>query len=427
VGDVARPLDGGRTARPARLARAGASLWASRGADDPVARNLYLEFAWVGVLNAAIATFAPVFTIRLGGSPLLVAALASGPALAAILVSLPAARFLRPQPMQRILWARVASRLPYLGIALVPWLISEHQAAAVVALVTLSYLPAHVAYVGFTSVFADLVPPARRAVVMSTRLLALGLVSSATVLVGGWMLDVLPFPLGYQILFVAGFASSIFALRYWRRLPTPAGAAPGAEGAATLRDAEAASAPGAAPSLTGFSVSTFTFQLGIGMAVPLLPIYWVSELGLADGRVGLIATAAGLASVAAYPLWGRLATRRGNVPMLGAALLVHSFYPILTASTRDPDLLLGVGVLGGLASAGTTLGLVNGLLVAAPAEDRLRFVGAYNTLTYLALSVGPVAGSLAAGAVGVPVALLVAGTVRLVGTATYGLWARSGA
>lgn len=414
--------------------RAGASLLPGRGAADPVARNLYLEFAWVGVLNGVIGTFAPVFTIRLGGSPLLVAALGSGPALVAILVSLPAAWLLRPRPMRRIFWARLASRLPYLGIAAVPWLLSERQAEAVVALVILSYLPAHVAYVGFTSVFADLVPAERRAEVMSTRLLALGLVSSLTVLVGGWMLDNLPFPLGYQLLFLAGSASALVALRYFRRLPSsPAApeARAGAE-AATLRGAEAATAPGMAPpgvarSFRGFSVSTFMFQLGIGMAVPLLPLYWVSELGLSDGRVGLLATAAGLASVVAYPLWGGLATRRGNVLMLGVALVGHSFYPILTALTRDPNALLVVGVLGGLASAGTTLGLVNGLLMAAPAESRLRFVGAYNTLTYVALSIGPIAGSLAAGVVGLPGALLVAGAVRLTGTAAYGVWARRGA
>ncbi len=392
-----------------------------------MARNLYLEFAWVGVLNAVIGTFAPVFTIRLGGTPLLVAALGSGPALAAILVSLPATWLFRARPMHRIFWARFASRLPYLAIAALPWLASEPRPEIVAALVVLSYLPGHIAYVGFTSIFPELVPASRRADVMSTRLLLLGLVGSLTVLLGGWVLETLPFPLGYQVLFLAGFASAVFALRYFRRLPSsppPPEASPVTTGA--LGPAAATGAARAARSFAGFSVSTFIFQLGIGMAVPLLPLYWVSELGLSDGRVGLLATAAGLASVVAYPAWGRLAKQRGEVAMLGVALLVHSFYPILTAATRDPNALLFVGVLGGLASAGTTLGLVTGLLVAAPAEQRLRFVGAYNTVTYAALLIGPIAGSLASEAFGIAGALLIAGAVRLTGVAVYARWATWG-
>lgn len=393
---------------------------------DPVAWNLYLDFAWLGVLNAVIAAFAPVFIIRLGGTPLLVAALSSGPALAAILVSLPTTWLLRRRPMRRIFWARLASRLPYLAIAALPWVISEHQAEVVAALIVLSYVPGHVAYVGFTSAFADLVPPARRAEVMATRLLLLGLVGSLTVLLGGWVLETLPFPLGYQVLFFAGFTSAIVALRYFRRLlstPLSPEAVSSTEGPAPLRTVQAATVASGARSFAGFSVSTFTFQLGIGMAVPLLPLYWVRDLGLADGRVGLLATAAGLASVIAYPAWGALATRRGNVVMLGIALLLHSFYPILTALTRDANTLLAVNVLGGLASAGTTLGLLNGLLLMAPAEDRLRFVGAYNTLTFGALLLGPLVGSLAADAVGIVGSLLLAGGVRLAGVAIYALWA----
>lgn len=405
---------------------AGASRWTGAGPVDPVARNLYLEVAWLGVLNAVIGTFAPVFTIRLGGTPLLVAALSSGPALAAILVSLPASWLLRPRPMHRIFLARFASRLPYLAIVALPWLTSEHQAEAVAALIVLSYLPGHIAYVGFTSMFADLVRPARRLKVMSTRLLLLGLVGSLTVLLGGWVLEALPFPLGYQALFFVGFGSSIIALRYFRRLlssPLPPEAVSSAEGPAPLRAVEAATGASGARSFAGFAVSTCTFQLGIGMAAPLLPLYWVRDLGLADGRVGLLVTVAGLASVIAYPVWGGLATRRGNVVMLGIALLLHSFYPILTALTRDANVLLAVGALAGFASAGTTLGLITGLLLAAPAERRLRFVGAYNTLTYVALLIGPIAGSLASEAVGITGALLVAGGVRLVGVAAYVLWA----
>lgn len=391
-----------------------------------MARNLYLEFAWVGVLNAVIGTFAPVFTIRLGGTPLLVAALGSGPALAAILVSLPAAWLFRARPMRRIFWARFASRLPYLAIAGLPWLTPDVRPEIVAALVVLSYLPGHIAYVGFTSMFAELVPPARRSEVMSTRLLLLGLVGSLTVLLGGWVLETLPFPLGYQVLFLAGFASAIFALRYFRRLPSPPSpppAQPVTAAAGALGPTDAIGTARAERSFAGFSVSTFIFQLGIGMAVPLLPLYWVSELGLSDGRVGLLATAAGLASVAAYPAWGAFARRGGDVLMLGVALLFHSFYPILTAATRDANALLAVNVIGGFASAGTTLGLVTGLLLAAPAERRLRYVGAYNTVTQVALLIGPIAGSLALGALGITGALVIAGAVRLAGVAAYVRWA----
>ncbi len=403
------------------------ALAAVRLGADPVARNMYLEFAWVGVLNAVILTFTPVFAIRLGATPLLVAALTSGPALVAILVSLPATRLLRSRTLGRVVWARFLSRLPYLALAVLPWLRLDHQAEAVVALVVLSYVPTHVAYLGFTSVFADLIPPARRPTVMGGRLLALGLVGSATVLLGGQLLQALPFPLGYQALFLAGFLTSLVGVWYVRRLSVArsAGTASPDGKAMPIEPAAGVDAPRRpAGSFAAFSLSTFVFQLGIGMAAPLFSLYWVRDLGLSDGWVGLLATGASLASVAGYPLWGRLVARRGNREVLLAALFGHSFYPILTSLTGDAVLLLGVGVLGGLVSSGTTLGLFNGLLEVAPEEDRLRFIAVYNTLTYVALLLGPLAGSVAAELLGVGPALLIAGAVRLLGFIAYALSAR---
>src|SRR6476646_9694509 len=52
-------------------------------------RSLYAEYAWLGILNAGMLTFAPVYVLRQGGEPFLLGLLSAGPALTGLIISFP--------------------------------------------------------------------------------------------------------------------------------------------------------------------------------------------------------------------------------------------------------------------------------------------------------------------------------------------------
>ena len=75
---------------------------------------------------------------------------------------------------------------------------------ALVALTVLMSIPGTALAIGFNGMFAAAVPPEWRGQIVGTRNAAYALTSIVVTLVCGRLLDVLPFPQGYQVVFAIG-------------------------------------------------------------------------------------------------------------------------------------------------------------------------------------------------------------------------------
>jgi MFS family permease len=387
--------------------------------------NLYLDVAWWGVLSGITSTFVSVFAIRLGASNILVGLLVSLPALVNIFWLIPSARIIERQRRRLpvIVLAGFLQRLGYLLIALMPFVFRVDQPEALVGLVALVTFPTAIASVAFTSLLADVVPADKRAQVVSTRNVLVSIVSTITVLVSGKLLDLLPFPLNYQLLFGVGFAASLVSLYYVSRIKVAD--ASGAESRPRHKTRPAINLRRSLKQLMShgdfvrFSASAFIFHWGLYLPSALYAIYRVKNLGASDTWIGLLSMVQNAVTILTYFYWGRVAGRRGNRRVLLISSLGVVLYPVLTGLSPRVELLLLPSVVAGIFGAGFNLSFFNTLLEVCPQERRPSYVAINTTLINVAAFLAPLLGTSLTNLSDIRVVFFIAGALRLLGAGFF--------
>lgn len=389
--------------------------------------NLYGDIAWFGVLSGIVQSFLSVFVIRLGGSDTHVGLLTALPALVAIFFSIPGSRLVESEskPLSVLLISGSLNRVGYLAIALLPFLLAARAADGVVVMVALLSIPAAVANVAFTTMFGQAVKPENRARVVSIRSVWIGITSTLIALLGGKFLDLVLFPINYQILFAFAFAASMVSIYYLSRVRLPeatrAGTpSPRAElprGVRAFIDMLRSS-----DGYTRFTLTSFLFQWGLFFTAPLYSIYWVRNLNASDGWVGVINMVGSATTILFYPLWGRLTARRGNriAMVLSTAGMVA--YPFSLALAPSVEWAVVVSFWGGVVSSGQALSFFNGLLEVCPDLNRSSYIAAYNTLVNVAAFASPLISTSLTEIYGIQAMLFVGAGLRLF--ASFLIWQR---
>jgi MFS family permease len=393
-------------------------------------RYLYQEIAWWGVLSGLASSFLSVFVLRLGGSNVLIGLLTSLPALITILWLIPAGRIIERQRshLRVVLVSGVLMRLAYLLVALVPLVFVAFRAEAVVAVVVLGTIPASMSMVAFSVMLAEVVPVQRRARVVGLRNFLVSVSSTLAVLIGGWFLELTPFPANFQWLFAVGFLTSLGSIYYLSRLKVPDAPVPPSPVAAP-RMPLATRLLGHLRMLWGhqpfarFALCSFAYHWGLYLTIPLYSIYWVRYLHASDSWIGFIGMVLGAVTALAYPFWGHQASRRGSREVLLVSALAGTLYPILTGLSPSVEPLLIAAVVGGIASAGFGLSLFNRLLEVTPDQRRPSFLAAYNVLINVAVFVAPMIGTVLIDSIGIVNALVLGGLLRFVGFLAFARYA----
>lgn len=145
--------------------------------------------------------------------------------------------------------------------------------------------------------------------------------------------------------------------------------------------------------------STALCLLGVGMVVPLLPLY-ARQLGATGTQVGLLYGAFSLTRALSSPLAGRASDRWGKRPLLCAAFGAYALLGWGYARARAVAHLLAIRVVQGGASSlllPLALAYVGEL---APRGREGRYMGAFNVLLFVGFGLGPALGGLLAQRVG---------------------------
>lgn len=404
--------------------------------------HLVFDIAWFGVLNGSAIAFVAVYATRLGASAFQIGLLNAIPAVINLAFALPAGRWLQTKPISRaVFWSSILHRVFYLTWVFLPLVLAPSgQVWAIIALTLLMSIPGAALAIGFNALFAATVPPDWRPQVVGVRNAGYALTSIVVTLLCGRLLDYLPFPVGYQVVFAIGFLGAIMSsFHLWKvrpqdehRLPVGGrpslrdwaqpGAGSGWQGMRTtvaprffMRQAAGAGRwlrPVQDQAFRRVLAFVFAAHLTLFLAVPLFPLYLVREIHLTDNVIGLGNSIFYLAMFLASTQLNRLTDRFGHQRTMALGIIVISLYPIMVSQTQGPPLYLLASVLGGLGWALTGGAVGNYVLDKTPDDQRPTYL-AWNNM---ALQAGILLGSLAAPALagwwGVSFGLLFAAACR---------------
>jgi MFS family permease len=294
----------------------------------------------------------------------------------------------------------------------------QWQAYAIVAIILIQGFPTAIMFVAFQILFTELVPRRRMAAVVGMRNVLLGVTSTIMVLVCGVVLTRLPFPWGYQTIFLLGFFASLGSVWAVARLRVPAdlvkrpvvtAAVPATSAPVLWRD----------QNFVRFAAGAGVLHLGMFMTAPLFPLYWVDTLKLSDGWISILVSTLTLTSVlGAFGM--RTLVQRWNLGViLGGSSLLFALYPILTSMLSHPWLLVIVTAFSGIWGGVINVALFNALTEVCPPQHRARYIGVFTWLMNIGIFAAPLVGAALAQVVDVEVALVVAGGLRVLAAVIF--------
>ncbi|MDF1513153.1 MAG: MFS transporter [Anaerolineae bacterium] len=394
-----------------------------------LARNtwhLYQDLIWLG-LASATSTYINVYAIRLGATDKLIGLRTAIPSLLVVLLRIPAAQLMERTHNRKKLIVRslFAGRLFYFLIFLLPWLsmlpVLKHIPPATILVWTVICIgiPSALSQAGWDTFFADIVPPRKRARVVSTRSTMTNLITLSVVPLFGIWLDWAPFPVNYQVIFLLAFIGAMLSTWHVNQIKVPESAVSPNKKAAALNISEIKKILFENKEFAALVLGTFIYQWAISIASPLFTIYYVDYLGASDSWIGYRMTLASLVSILAYRVWPRQIELRGNRSILVLAAPMMALFPLLTGLV--PMLLphMFIVMIPRFFGAAVMIARYGILLRVCPAERRPTFIAIYAIVVNIAAFIAPLLGVELVDYIGIQGVFFVAAALRLAAGLMY--------
>jgi len=378
-------------------------------------------------MSLTSGAFQTGFALFLGCSPFWLGALGGIPALAGLvqlLSSFLAQRYGKRKPL--VVWFSLVARLLWLPMLLIPLILPRPWwVGTFLALTLLSSLLANVSSPLWTAWITDLVPEDNRGRYFGRRNMYAGWVGMIVPILGGYFLDAatrrheLSQALAFAVIFAAAtsFAFGSFGIGWQSPDVTPAGhdAALPQEGAFAYYRA-----PFADGNFRRIIAYVAAMVVAQAIAGQFFTVYQLQYLGLNYTAFQLLSAVSSLASLVSMPLWGYLADKYGNKPVLiiccGLVLAPPLLWVLavpdgiaglwdydagqrLHLSLTKLDIIL-VNTFAGVGWAGVGLTQFNLIIGAAPGDKRTVYVSAIAAVSGLAGGLAPVAGGALIEALG---------------------------
>jgi len=413
-------------------------------------RYLYWDIAWFGILSGSALSFISVYATRLHANAFHLGLLNAGPALVGLLFTLPAGRWLQQRTVGgAVFWSAFWARSGYLLWALLPALLTPmNQIWGYVLLVLIMTIPSTVLSVGFNALYASAVPIEWRGHVAGIRNAMLSIVLIITSIVSGFILDHLPIVLGYQVIFLLGFAGAALSTGQLCHLRHVTGeTVPGPPQIRGIIGDLARPGDIRSPGISSFAsvalrafmrgtnllrvevlrdgygkliAALFFFHFAQFMPIPLFPLFWVNQLHFSDGIISIGTAVFHFAVLLGSLQLSQLVHRWGNHTLVTVGVLGMSLYPLLNAYTTNLPIFLFTAVIGGAAWSLVGGSVGNYLLEKVPNTDRPAYLAWYNLALNAAVLLGSLSGSWLAKEIDLTTALIISFGVRAL--SAYVIW-----
>lgn len=375
--------------------------------------HLVFDIVWFGVALAATTRFLSIYAIRLGANSLELALLSSLPGLGWLITTGIASwwRQRYSDTVKSIMWPAFTMRLTFLLLALAPLLPREWQPLWLILAAALPALPQGISNALFLLLMRETVSDGRMPALLSYRMVALNVSVAAGAITFGLMLEHLPFPLNYQLMFLAAFAFTL--LSQWHlfrlRIVFPITLIPGVQ-----QHSGSGTRLWQSRSFQAVALVTLTTHIAFFSLISITPLHLVESLGADETFImwfGMAELAAG-ALIAFSTTW--LMRQVGSQGMLALAMLGTGASALIFATADNlPITMVGAAISGASWSA-VGVGIFAFLFERVPKEDSARAATAFQLLVSLGLFVGPfVGGVLESSGLSLPTVILIGAGLRI--------------
>jgi hypothetical protein len=387
-------------------------------------RNFHLfvmDILWFGIALASTMRFLSAYAIRLGANteqinlltalPSLVLALSMGLSIAWVKAM--------PNTVMATFWPGLGFRFLFLFPALTPFLPSEWQLTWLIATASIIPIPQALATVSFLGMFRQSVKPERMGPLLSTRSFWLHIMLGGAVLAYGYWLDMIPFPLNYQIMFLFSFVFALVSIEnlIWIRTEPALEIAPTAQRAAN---------PWADRNFWVVIVVCSSMCMAYNVVQPITNEHLMRGLQANEtflARFGLLELAAA-AAMSPLVLRLRLHERLGNRRVMALGMFGLAAAALLLA--KAPALewtYLAAALTGASWALVSLLTMYQFFNEHAPADADLPYAVAYQQVVAFGMFLGPMLGNLLVhNGINLVNLLLAGAAVRLLVSLCAALW-----
>ena len=352
--------------------------------------------------------FAVKFLQRVGGNDFHIALYNSLPGLVAMLVLLPGVLLLSKLKTKRNATSMffLASRFFFLLIAAIPFLPPELQPLAFVVLVALMNFPEALAQTSLQGFLGSVFDSRLRASAISLRNKFGSVVLMIIPLVTGMIITFVPKTdtqaiLWYQIFFVIAFLIGLVEIFVFRKFKEREAFEPVSTNfksvSIVLKDKK----------FTKFLSTAIAYQFAWQAGWPLCAIYHIRVLDASEIWFALFSTSGAFVAICTAGFWVKFIRKHGNNTAILLAIFTSALTTLLFPFTTSLWIMFFITAFSGFATFGSNTTLLNGLLQNTKDENRLIYIGTYNTFVNMSLFLSPLAASLLLTTYGIQHSLLI--------------------
>ncbi|MCX5772804.1 MAG: MFS transporter [Candidatus Hydrogenedentes bacterium] len=296
-----------------------------------------------------------------------------------------------------------ASRLTYVAVALLPWLVApQHRLVILLVALLFHFSLSAMAGCGFNSWIRDVIPENRMATFFARRMAWSAAVSASLSLASGCAIDLYsryhPVASGYTFLFGFAIVAGMSGLYYLGRVAEPQMPAVKYDGLMKLL-AQPFKNLNYRKLLLFIGVWNFT----VNFVSPFFTVYLISRLKLSMTYVVGLTVLSQMTNVLFFGLWARLSDSHSNKSVIAVAAPMFFFTFLLWPFTNMPDakflmapILIVIYILHGMATSGVNLCVTNLALRAAPFGKASSFVAVNALVMGIAAAIAPILAGICA-------------------------------
>jgi MFS family permease len=395
-------------------------------------RHLYYDIGWFGVTTGSALSFLTIYAARLGATTTQVGLINAMPAIVILFLALPAGAWLERRPITRsVFLSAMGQRIFYLFMALLPWVFSgKQQIWALIWFTLLMSVPGSVISIGFNVLFASAVPSRYRGIVAAKRNAVSAIVTVITSIICGKILTVLPFPIGYQVVFALAFIGGLFsALHLWKVKPV----VDYDEALSVVPVVHATENEKGFPGKSKTFYSGFLDRLNIDalkgpfgkslllltifhfvhfLSIPIFPVFYVKNIQISDQAISTGTAIFYMTMFLGSTQIGKMVQKLGNLKATGIGIILLGLYPALLSFASNAILYYVASFFGGFAWSIVNVAMINYLLEKVPSNRRTGYLAWFSLAANGAVLLGTMLGPVIGNMIGLAAALLIFGILR---------------